>query len=263
MKWKRLTSLARLTAFALLVVLFGLPQVGLVAERAVFEETQPSKEEAAGSVSIGRPSVVQGNLLPEPPQLSFEEQQRLEQAIEQTHFPGPRPSPSKDAAATLAVSPSVPPTGKAASPAKMVMDAAPLAPGTFTLFQNVDLGAGAPSSYTSVVGEPSVGNNGTAVFQTGNWYAALSTNNGATFSFVNPFTTFPSVNGGFCCDQSVLYNQSRDLLFWLMMYSPDSNTNTLRLAIAKGQSTLSSGTWYYYDLRSYSSDGGSSDGSLV
>src|SRR5574337_1774752 len=118
----------------------------------------------------------------------------------------------------------------------MTIGATPLAPGPFTFFQNVDLGAGAPNGYTSVVGEPSVGNNGTAVFQTGNWYAALSTENGTTFGFVNPFTTFPSVNGGFCCDQSVLYDRSRDLLFWLMLYLPDTNTNTLRLAIAKGQS---------------------------
>src|SRR5574337_1250029 len=251
MEQKRVISVLRPAALLLLVVLFGLPQVGSVAERAGLEETRSLgfNEATSGSVSIGRPSVVQGNLLPEPPQLSPEERQRLEQAINRTHLPGPQPSPSKDAAAKLdAVGPSVPATGEAASPAKRAMDAAPLTPGTFTLFQNVDLGAGAPSGYTSVVGEPSVGNNGTAVFQTGNWYAALSTDNGATFSFVNPFTTFPSVNGGFCCDQSVLYNQSRDLLFWLMLYRHDTNTNTLRLAIAKGQSALSSGTWYYYDL---------------
>ncbi len=249
MERKRLPSLVRLTVFALLIMLFGLPQVGSVAERGVLEEMQPSKEAAAGSVSIGKPSIVQGNLLPEPPQLSPEEQQRLEQAVERTHLPGPRSSPSKDAAAMFdAVGPSVPTTGEATSPAKRAMDAAPLAPGTFTFFQNVDLGAGAPGSHTSVVGEPSVGNNGTAVFQTGNWYAALSTDNGATFGFVNPFTTFPSVNGGFCCDQSALYDRSRDLLFWLMLYSPDSSTNTLRLAIAKGASALASGTLYYYDL---------------
>ncbi|WP_337286848.1 hypothetical protein, partial [Candidatus Methylomirabilis sp.] len=203
----------------------------------------------AESVVIDKPSRAQGDLLPQPPQLSPEEQQRLEQAVERTHLPGPRPSPSRDAAAIFdAVGPSVPATGEAASPVEKAMGAAPLAPGTFTFLQNVDLGAGAPSGYTSVVGEPSVGNNGTAVFQTGNWYAALSTDAGQTFSFVNPFTTFPSVNGGFCCDQSVLYDQSRDLLFWLMLYLPDDNTNTLRLAIAKGQSALSSGSWYYYDL---------------
>src|SRR5574337_1983630 len=251
MEQKRVISVLRPAALLLLVVLFGLPQGASVAERAGLEETRSLgfNEATSGSVSIGRPSVVQGNLLPEPPQLSPEERQRLEQAVEETHLPGPRSSPSKDAAAKLdAVGPSVPATGEAASPAKRAMDAAPLTPGTFTLFQNVDLGAGAPSGYTSVVGEPRVGNNGTAVFQTGNWYAALSTDNGATFSFVNPFTTFPSVNGGFCCDQSVLYNQSRDLLFWLMLYRHDTNTNTLRLAIAKGQSALSSGTWYYYDL---------------
>lgn len=251
MERRRGNSVLRPAALLLLTMLFGLLQVGSAAEMAGLEETQllSSKEAAAGSVAIGKPSVAHGNLLPEPPQLHPDEQQRLEQAIERTHLPGPRPSPSKDAAAQFdTMGPSVPATGEAASPVDRTMAAAPLATGTFTLFQNVDLGAGAPSGYTSVVGEPSVGNNGTSVFQTGNWYAALSTDNGATFSFVNPFTTFPSVHGGFCCDQSVLYDRSRDLLFWLMMYLPDSNTNTLRLAIAKGQSALSSGTWYYYDL---------------
>jgi len=249
MEWRRFMPLLRPSALVLLVVLLGLSHVGSAAEGAVLEEAHPSKEEAAGSVSIGKPSVVQANLLPEPPQLSPEEQQRLEQAVERTHLPGPKPSPSKDAAAKFdAAGPSVPATSEAASPANGAMAAAPLAPGTFTFFKNVDLGAGAPSGYTSVVGEPSVGNNGAAVFQTGNWYAALSTDNGATFGFVNPFTIFPSVNGGFCCDQSVLYDRSRDLLFWLMLYLPDANTNTLRLAIAKGGSALASGSWYYYDL---------------
>jgi len=249
MERRRLNSTPRPAALVLLIVLFGLPQVGSAAEKAVLQATHPFQEAVAESVSIGKPSPAQGDLLPEPPQLPPEEQQRLEQAVEWTHLPGPRPSPSKDAAAMFdVVGPSVPATGEAASPVERAMDAAPLAPGTFTFFQSVDLGGGAPSGYTSVVGEPSVGNNGAAVFQTGNWYAALSTNNGATFGFVNPFTTFPSVNGGFCCDQSVLYDQSRDLLFWLMLYLPDANTNTLRLAIAKGASALASGSWYYYDL---------------
>jgi hypothetical protein len=48
--------------------------------------------------------------------------------------------------------------------------------------------------------------NGNVVFYTGNWYAALSSDGGNTFQYVDPFTAFPDPpNMGFCCDQVVQY----------------------------------------------------------
>ncbi|HMQ23832.1 MAG TPA: hypothetical protein PKE00_15165, partial [Planctomycetota bacterium] len=56
---------------------------------------------------------------------------------------------------------------------------------------------------TSNVGEPSAVKllGGTSILHTGNWYAARSTNNGSSWSYVNPYTRLPSIDGGFCCDQ--------------------------------------------------------------
>lgn len=164
MRRSRVILRLRFPLLALFLILSGPVQVCSAAEGPLLQATHPFQEAVAESVVIDKPSRAQGDLLPQPPQLSPEEQQRLEQAVERTHLPGPRPSPSRDAAAIFdAVGPSVPATGEAASPVEKAMGAAPLAPGTFTFLQNVDLGAGAPSGYTSVVGEPSVGNNGTAL----------------------------------------------------------------------------------------------------
>ena len=45
------------------------------------------------------------------------------------------------------------------------------------IFRNVALPSSATSGQTSTVGEPSLGNDGTQIFYTGNWYAARSLNN--------------------------------------------------------------------------------------
>ncbi len=116
---------------------------------------------------------------------------------------------------------------------------------SFVFLKNTALGG---SANTSVVNEPSVANNGNFIFQAWNWYAGLSSDGGATFSYINPYTTFPTVNNGFCCDQEVLFDPSRDLLIWELMYVPNATGNTLRLAISKGQAALSTAIFYYYDF---------------
>lgn len=120
-------------------------------------------------------------------------------------------------------------------------------PGDFRLFQNVVMADAATSNTTSQVGEPSLANNGKWIFLSGNWYASVSLDHGATWKYVDPYSMFPAANGGFCCDQVVHYDPSRDLLFWLLQYVEDGQRNTLRLAIARG-SALESNSWYYYDF---------------
>jgi hypothetical protein len=101
-----------------------------------------------------------------------------------------------------------------------------------------------------VVAEPSVANIGSAVLETGNWFAALSTDGGNTFGYLDPRTTFPASYGGFCCDQSVLYDPSRNLVFWTLMYVPNATGNIIRLAIAHGEAALETTPipFYYYDF---------------
>jgi hypothetical protein len=100
----------------------------------------------------------------------------------------------------------------------------------------------------STVGEPSVGNMGNTIFYTGNWYAARSSDGGATFNYVTPFSTFPSVNGGFCCDQIANYAPAQDMMLWGLQYIKDSNSGTLRLARAVGSTSLMNNQWRYYDF---------------
>lgn len=120
-------------------------------------------------------------------------------------------------------------------------------PEDFVLFRNSPIVDAATSNTTSQVGEPSVSNCGRVVFYTGNWYASVSNDGGGTWRYINPYTTFPAANSGFCCDQVTIYDASRDLVFWLLQYSADANRNTLRLAIARGADAANN-RWYYYDF---------------
>jgi hypothetical protein len=132
--------------------------------------------------------------------------------------------------------------------------ARPEVPGTAIIYRNSVLAP--PSGLSSNVNEPSVGSQADGLFTTHNWYAAVSTNNGASFSYVSPFTTFPSspsaFGAGFCCDQRVAQDTSRDLVFWYLQYiktgSTSTSTNGVRIAVAHGQADLASNTWVYYNL---------------
>src|SRR3954452_22034927 len=99
-----------------------------------------------------------------------------------------------------------------------------------TLLKNIALTDTDTGGQTSSVGEPSIANNGNEIFVSGNWYATKSLDAGSTWTFVNPYTLLPSPGPEFCCDQVVLYDPSRNLLFWLLQYVRDPNgTNVLRL----------------------------------
>lgn len=128
------------------------------------------------------------------------------------------------------------------------------APATFTLLRN--------SSYrptggnVSNVAEPSVGSQGDGVFETYNWFATSSTNNGVTRSYISPYTLFPTstapFTGGFCCDQRAIQVAGRDLIFWFLQYSKTGTTSGdsggVRVAMARGQAGLASNTWTYSDF---------------
>jgi hypothetical protein len=124
----------------------------------------------------------------------------------------------------------------------------PEAPNDFTYRIVHDLTAGEASGNRSVVDEPSTANMGNTIFFTGNWYAARSTDAGQSFTYVSPFTTFPSVNNGFCCDQVVNYASSQDMMLWALQYVSDSTSGTLRIARAVGAAAVANNTWIYYDF---------------
>jgi hypothetical protein len=164
--------------------------------------------EASEGVVISPSFDVSNEVLAEPPQFSAEVREQLEEVLRKTHLPGPVIPVAEDVIAI--------PSGLETEvqwPGD-VTSTEPQAPNDFRYFRAADLGAGAPTSFTSIVNEPSVGNDGNVVFYSGNWYAAISTDGGNTFNFFNPFTgPGPSVNGGFCCDQIVISDPSRDAIF--------------------------------------------------
>jgi len=102
---------------------------------------------------------------------------------------------------------------------------------------------------TSATGESSLGSmvNNT-IFYAANWFAALSTNGGASFGYVSPYDTFPSVNGGFCCDQSVQYAPAQQMMIWALLYAPDNTSGTVRIATAVGNGNLTLNLWNYHDF---------------
>ncbi len=119
--------------------------------------------------------------------------------------------------------------------------AGPLA-GNFRYFTNRQcIPTGANLSTSSSV-EPSAANNRDTVWQTGNWFAALSKDSGQTFTYVSPYTFFPAVDGGFCCDQRVEYVRSHDLTVWYMQnsYSSTTGVGSVRVAVAPGREALRS-----------------------
>jgi hypothetical protein len=116
---------------------------------------------------------------------------------------------------------------------------------TVRLIQNIGLGDPVTSEQTSSVNEPTAAASGDNVFVTGNWFASKSTTGGANFALVDPFTALPSAAGGFCCDQIVLYDRSRDIWIWLLQYLETGGSNVFRVAISKGSSF---GSWYWWDF---------------
>ncbi|MEP7011021.1 MAG: BACON domain-containing carbohydrate-binding protein [Acidobacteriota bacterium] len=127
-------------------------------------------------------------------------------------------------------------------------------PGTFVVLRNTTITPN--NGLISNVNEPNVGSQGDGIFTSFNWYAAVSTNNGSSVSYVSPFSTFPSspsaFSAGFCCDQRVAQDSSRNLVFWYMQYlktgSTSTSTNGVRLALAHGQAGLGANAWTYYDF---------------
>jgi hypothetical protein len=215
---------------ATLLVLFLVPTLAL----SQFVETQ-EQSAPAGSAVVTTATTVQLDYLDNLPVLTPEMEKARLNCGENPIAP---PTPVDPNFTEMAVDPG-PATG----------DQMPEASGDFEIFRNVELGTGAPSSQVSMVNEPSTGNNGNLVFQTGNWYASLSTNAGTNWTYINPYTKFPASFGGFCCDQEAIFDQSRGIMIWLLQYVKNASGNNIyRLAVARNTANLKAGIWTYYDL---------------
>lgn len=145
------------------------------------------------------------------------------------------------------------------NPSRWTVPIAPFVPGTPTpnstgtqkaplgdppaIVFNVNNSVGITNGSTTA--EPSGGaTGGGVVFITSNWFAAYSTDGGATFTRLNPTTVFPADAVGFCCDQIVQYVPSIDRFIWFLQ------GNGYRLASASPADIISSGgtAWTYWNL---------------
>jgi hypothetical protein len=100
---------------------------------------------------------------------------------------------------------------------------------------------------TSTVGEPSLCAIGNEVLFSGNWYAAHSSNAGTAWSGLDPYSFFPPVAGGFCCDQTLIAVPHAGLVVWLLQYTANPNSNVLRVAFKSNNLSQKSG-WKWWDL---------------
>ena len=117
-----------------------------------------------------------------------------------------------------------------------------------SLLSNRGLTAAETGGQTSTVGEPSLAKFGNEILLTGNWYGSRSSDDGATWTLVNPFTFFPSVDGGFCCDQTAMFDPTKRMAIWLLQYIKQNGSNTLRIAL-NGGANMAHNTWIRYDFK--------------
>ena len=97
-----------------------------------------------------------------------------------------------------------------------------------------------PSNSRSVVGEPSVANKNSTIFYTGNWYVARSTDNGTSWSYIDPTSDMKT----FCCDQDVMYDPIHNVFAWYRQGISDSNgENIVRVGISHDAKN-----WWFYNI---------------
>jgi hypothetical protein len=120
--------------------------------------------------------------------------------------------------------------------------------GAFTFFYNLPVSPGP----TSQICEPTCAIARDTAIYTGNFTCGISGDSGRTWTSVNPFTRFPALDGGFCCDQRTVYvsNGATPMTIWLLEYrfSATTNAGSLRIARAQGRDGLRNDSWVSYQL---------------
>jgi hypothetical protein len=217
----------------------GLPSKAFQKEQGDLRSVAASGQEAA-SAGVAAPKIATGPTYSNVPALTAEQQAAREKEMDEENLTVPVRQGDH-----LDILPS--PSNASTEPSLIDSSNSILAATDFT-YQTVHDLTSTEAPNRSVIDEPSVGNMGNTVFLSGNWYAARSSNGGQSFTYVNPFNTFPSINGGFCCDQQVNYAPNQDMMLWALQYINDSTSGTLRVARAVGSTAVANNTWTYYDF---------------
>jgi hypothetical protein len=196
-----MTVMSFLVAFATLHPTSVEAQIGIMRQGATIAGTRA-------------PLVGQAN----PPAVTAEEQQRREDALARTRLPGP---PLRVEGGFVRQSPMLPETGAPRAPsAQQGSPAAQANPAASAAFRYIRTQAQNPfpGHSKSTTNSPSVGTAASFIFETSNFDAAYSTNGGQTFNFLNP-DQFGPIDGGFGGNQTVIYDQTRDIFAWSQQYN--------------------------------------------
>jgi hypothetical protein len=212
------------------------------------QQDHPQLQSAeASSAMMGAPTRVVIPMTDRPPVRTMEEQQRLEVLSANSVLP----MPALPVGTTAVQRPDSVISADRASQVENSVEFSPQAginaPGDTILFRSTTIPAADLAGLTYLSNSPSAANNEFVVFETGNWYGAVSANGGKTFKYVDPTAVFPPSYGGFCCNQVVIYVPSRDIFIWEMEYSPNTDQGALRIAVSRGNDAVK-GIWYFYDL---------------
>jgi hypothetical protein len=181
-------------------------QIGIVRQGATIAGTRA-------------PLVSQAN----PPAVTAEEQRRREDALAGTRLPGP---PLRVEPGFVRQSPVLPETGAPRAPSAQQDSSAASAqanPPASAAFRYIRTQAqnpffANPPHSKSTPNSPSVGTAASFIFETSNFDAAYSTNGGQTFNFLTP-DQFGTIDGGFAGNQTVIYDQTRDIFAWSQQYA--------------------------------------------
>lgn len=126
--------------------------------------------------------------------------------------------------------------------------------------RNVIDNVGGSVGSTDTVANPSIATLGDTIFTTGDNYAAISINNGASWNPVDPVTTVdpdlgnpPSFSAGLY-QQRLATDARNGQVLWLRSYGPVIPgdvalvTNGIRLSVARSETDLQNGDWLDYEF---------------
>jgi hypothetical protein len=118
------------------------------------------------------------------------------------------------------------------------------APGDFKVHRQSLVNSTCSGCGQSVINEPSVANNGRFIVEASNWNIAYTTKGGAATIPWNNLSPY-SFSSGFCCDQEVTYDPSRNIFLLLQLdYAGEgASSNGLALSVTSGNNP---GSWCTY-----------------
>jgi hypothetical protein len=128
------------------------------------------------------------------------------------------------------------------------------APGDFKIFKNSTIPAQCSGCGQATVNEPDTANAGKVIQQTSNWNMAYTTNGGAgspTWQYQNPY----SLSAAFCCDQTMLYEPSRDKFVYEGLTGGSGSQVGFTIATASS-STPTSWCTYHFSSASFGGTAG-------